>query len=235
MRIRVETCHPFALWRWSCRPIDLIPKTKSPTTIPNSLWFFLVESNPTFWPTNPTCSLRSWLDDLGVPIGWSCSPWKSYSINRSYTISIYSVYIIYIYYIYIIYIYYIYIYIMYIYIMYIYIMYLYIYIYIMYIYYYIWCDIYIYIWCDIYIYTYDVIYIYRGYLTMVYPHSWTKPHGFACFELRSRHVWRSSLWGDLAEIQMVKIPSGKHTKNYGKSPCLMGKIHYKWPFSIANC
>ena len=29
------------------------------------------------------------------------------------------------------------------------------------------------------------------------------------------------------------IPSGKHTKNYGKSPCLMGKSHYRWPFSIA--
>ena len=32
------------------------------------------------------------------------------------------------------------------------------------------------------------------------------------------------------------IPSGKHTKNYGKSPFLMGKsmkIHYKWWFSIA--
>jgi hypothetical protein len=32
------------------------------------------------------------------------------------------------------------------------------------------------------------------------------------------------------------IPSGKHTKNYGKSPFLMGKStinHYKSPFSIA--
>ena len=135
MRIRVETCHPFALWRWSCRPIDLIPKTKSPTTIPNSLWFFFVESNPTFWPTNPTCSLRSWLDDLGVPIGWSCSPWKSYSINRSYTISIYSVYIYIIYILYILYIIYIYIY---------YIIYIYVYICIYY----------------VYIYTYDVIHIY---------------------------------------------------------------------------
>jgi hypothetical protein len=26
---------------------------------------------------------------------------------------------------------------------------------------------------------------------------------------------------------------GKHTKNYGKSPFLMGKPHYKWQFSIA--
>jgi hypothetical protein len=44
----------------------------------------------------------------------------------------------------------------------------------------------------------------------------------------------------------IILPSGKHTKNYGKSPFFMGKltismaifngkIHYKWPFSIANC
>ena len=109
MRIRVETCHPFALWRWSCRPIDLIPKTKSPTTVPNSLWFFLVESHIL---AHQAHSLRSWLDDLEVPIRWSCSPWKWYSINRSYTISIYSVYIyiLYIYYIYMSMMWYIYIY-----------------------------------------------------------------------------------------------------------------------------
>ena len=29
------------------------------------------------------------------------------------------------------------------------------------------------------------------------------------------------------------VPSGKHTHNYGKSQCLMGKCHYKSPFSIA--
>ena len=31
------------------------------------------------------------------------------------------------------------------------------------------------------------------------------------------------------------VPSGKHTKNYGKSSFLMGKfsIHFTWPFSIA--
>ena len=30
------------------------------------------------------------------------------------------------------------------------------------------------------------------------------------------------------------IPSGKHTKSYGKSPCFFdGKTHYQWPFSIA--
>ena len=195
MRIRVETCHPFALWRWSCRPIDLIPKTKSPTTVPNSLWFFLVESHIL---AHQAHSLRSWLDDLEVPIRWSCSPWKWYSINRSYTISIYSVYI---------YIYYIYEY-------------------------------------DV-IYIYDVIHIhiYRGYLTMVYPHSWTNPHGFACFELlRSRHVWRSSLWGDLAEIQMVKIPSGKQPHNYGKIHHFswenhgktMGKWWFIWKITIFN-
>jgi hypothetical protein len=29
------------------------------------------------------------------------------------------------------------------------------------------------------------------------------------------------------------IPSGKHTKNYGKSPLLMGKSTINGPFSIA--
>ena len=29
------------------------------------------------------------------------------------------------------------------------------------------------------------------------------------------------------------IPSGKHTKNYGKSQFFNGKINYTWPFSIA--
>jgi hypothetical protein len=29
------------------------------------------------------------------------------------------------------------------------------------------------------------------------------------------------------------IPSGKHTKNYGKSPFLMGKLTINGPFSIA--
>jgi hypothetical protein len=36
---------------------------------------------------------------------------------------------------------------------------------------------------------------------------------------------------------MPWLPSGKHTKNYGKSPFLMGKSNenplYLWPFSIA--
>ena len=33
-----------------------------------------------------------------------------------------------------------------------------------------------------------------------------------------------------------KIPSGKHTKNYGKiHHAINGKIHYKLPSSIANC
>ena len=31
------------------------------------------------------------------------------------------------------------------------------------------------------------------------------------------------------------LPSGKLSHNYGKSPLLMGKTHYKSPFSIANC
>jgi hypothetical protein len=30
-----------------------------------------------------------------------------------------------------------------------------------------------------------------------------------------------------------KIPSGKHTKNYGKSPFLIGKSTINGPFSIA--
>ena len=29
------------------------------------------------------------------------------------------------------------------------------------------------------------------------------------------------------------VPSGKHTKNYGKSTIFNGKTHYKWPCSIA--
>ena len=29
------------------------------------------------------------------------------------------------------------------------------------------------------------------------------------------------------------LPSGKHTKNYGKSQIFNGTPHYKWPFSIA--
>ena len=29
------------------------------------------------------------------------------------------------------------------------------------------------------------------------------------------------------------IPSGKYLQSYGKSPFLMEKTHYKWPFSIA--
>ena len=31
----------------------------------------------------------------------------------------------------------------------------------------------------------------------------------------------------------INLPSGKSLHNYGKSPCLNGKIHYKWSFSIA--
>jgi len=31
------------------------------------------------------------------------------------------------------------------------------------------------------------------------------------------------------------LPSGKHTKNYGKSPFLMGKSTINGPFSIAFC
>ena len=31
------------------------------------------------------------------------------------------------------------------------------------------------------------------------------------------------------------LPSGKHTKNYGKSPFSMGKSTINGPFSIANC
>ena len=36
----------------------------------------------------------------------------------------------------------------------------------------------------------------------------------------------------LLECAVLRIPSGKHTKNYGKSPFLIGKINYKWQFSI---
>jgi len=32
---------------------------------------------------------------------------------------------------------------------------------------------------------------------------------------------------------MVLVPSGKHTKNYGKSPSLIGKSTINGPFSIA--
>ena len=32
---------------------------------------------------------------------------------------------------------------------------------------------------------------------------------------------------------LKQIPSGEHTKSNGKSPFFYGKIHYKWPFSIA--
>ena len=38
---------------------------------------------------------------------------------------------------------------------------------------------------------------------------------------------------DLCESQSVPTRPGKHTKNYGKSPCFYGKTHYKWSFSIA--
>ena len=50
-----------------------------------------------------------------------------------------------------------------------------------------------------------------------------------------RHdLWRSTLatpfllerWEVAGEVALggtVVVPSGKHTKNYGKSPCLMGK------------
>jgi hypothetical protein len=40
-------------------------------------------------------------------------------------------------------------------------------------------------------------------------------------------------------VETVEVPSGKHLHNhhnYGKSPCLMGKLtinDYKWSFSIA--
>jgi hypothetical protein len=34
--------------------------------------------------------------------------------------------------------------------------------------------------------------------------------------------------------RLAGLPSGKRLHNYGKSPFLYnGKIHYKWPFSIA--
>ena len=37
-------------------------------------------------------------------------------------------------------------------------------------------------------------------------------------------------------IHHAPIPSGKHTKNDGKSPFLMGKNPlFLWPFSIAVC
>jgi hypothetical protein len=43
---------------------------------------------------------------------------------------------------------------------------------------------------------------------------------------------KSWMMGWLA-LESVWLPSGKHTKNYGKPPLSMGKIHYKWQFSIA--
>ena len=48
-----------------------------------------------------------------------------------------------------------------------------------------------------------------------------------------------TIWGPTGETcnelgrRNWPIPSGKHTKNYGKSPFFDGKINYKWPFSIA--
>ena len=53
----------------------------------------------------------------------------------------------------------------------------------------------------------------------------------------------SGLVGDPPEIvapgQDLKTATrpGKHTKNHGKSPCLMGKLwktHYKWSFFISH-
>ena len=43
---------------------------------------------------------------------------------------------------------------------------------------------------------------------------------------------------DVPRIIVVStdVPSGKHTKNYGKSPCLMGKSTISTgPFSMAFC
>jgi hypothetical protein len=34
---------------------------------------------------------------------------------------------------------------------------------------------------------------------------------------------------------LMGLPSGKHTKNYGKSPFFMGKSTINVPFSIAFC
>ena len=46
-----------------------------------------------------------------------------------------------------------------------------------------------------------------------------------------RHLWDGASWGfSWFQSSFWSLPSGKHTKNYGKSPCLMGKFHYKWPF-----
>ena len=43
-------------------------------------------------------------------------------------------------------------------------------------------------------------------------------------------IWTVRPW----KSPIVLIPSGKHTKNYGKSPFFMGKYTiYKWSFSIA--
>jgi hypothetical protein len=37
-------------------------------------------------------------------------------------------------------------------------------------------------------------------------------------------------------LSMIKLPSGKHTNNYGKSPCYQWlNPLFLWSFSIANC
>ena len=38
---------------------------------------------------------------------------------------------------------------------------------------------------------------------------------------------------DFTDVNMELLPSGKHTKNYGKSPYLMEKLTINGPFSIA--
>ena len=43
----------------------------------------------------------------------------------------------------------------------------------------------------------------------------------------------SSAWDDRKFPSKIAIPSGKHTKNYGKSPFLMGKSTINGPFSTA--
>ena len=57
--------------------------------------------------------------------------------------------------------------------------------------------------------------------------SWFAPAGMGTPKVPS--LSSGNCWAMFA----TQLPSGKLTFCYGKSPFLMGKIHYKWPFSIA--
>ena len=98
---------------------------------------------------------------------------------------------------------------------------------------------YIYIYVDtIYIYIY-ILYIYTYYIILyiyIYMHICDIPFVTTAPLRRTpspvcRRSKPSSSPGAVEVMgKMRMLPSAKHRKNYGKSPCSMGKIHYKWPF-----